>query len=1711
MSEIVNNEQELLNKAVEDGGSYSLIKRRLESQGSDLQNKVNNLNQKRISEFGGSKNEIIGKINLRTNHNCTPIDMAQVGGLLLLGYDVFLGIKKDVSISDLFSIYKFSSDNNDFKVDEIDINRSFLDNKEFKQSVAELFRYYKEAKLIKVSKDSNYLYITFKMGRSIKDIKVYRFTINDDGTILYKDDKGKENLIEPNSHDFKWELCTRENHVSGKFPHINILDTIFVETIGGDLTIKIENNTSNGDGIYSEPVNDPKQSLEDAKISYSLVGNLILLKILPYREENTRYFVYNKLTETIFRVDSIEKSCISLPEGHGIVFPNGYALENGEYKIFEKESENLKYMQTIASPNGEDYMFIFFDEMSGFYTVYSYNIIQKKLETPIHAHGYSLYNDGKFIIFRSSENQEPTKVHPMRIWQTPFMTSEFFRNKENSKVSSYMSNIGNAELVRGISDLFDVINFIAKKEVTSALYENLIKTIQKIADNYHWLSDNEVDNILDVINQINKTSELIIDEFEKVKTIQKQATEVLNNAIKLQKEIISESKTLSFSEIAPNVNILDRIKKQLGLIISIKEQRYINIEKVEELESEINLTKKDVNENLLVVLQQEKAFSYYLDEIEKVEKSLSLVDKVVDIIPLEENINKIQDEIDLINDEINGIEAEDATVVTKILDTVSEVFAKLNQIKSRVKNKKKEYLSTEAKSEFASQFKLLSQSVAASISKSSTPDICDAELSRLMNQVESLESKFSQFDDFLTEIMNKRDEIQDVFENHKIQLINEIQKRVVNIEKAAKISINSISKKVEKFNDINDLNAFFASDSMVLKIYQFVKNIRDLNDVVKADDIESKLKKIKDQSLRSLRDNKDIFEDGGKIMKMGKHKFTVNKNDVDLTILPIDGKLTAHLTGTDFYEVISNDELYKLKEYWELDLPSETNLIYRGEFLAYSILSDAELNIEDLSIKKLMEANNNETLNLIVSKYAATRYKEGYIKGVHDFDATKILEKVLKVYDKAGLLKLNQNLRSYAIILEGSNLVEPITSKNKEFKNAKNLAEILGNMSEIKALNDKKAKELIEKNINNNGYSFEFNDLEAYEMANYINELKLENINNSKCEIGITSDAYGLCNMFKDFLIKNNFDLNKDVTIKNFLMVKEWMKSFVEKEGKIDSKLFIEEAVMIFLLDSDANIKLNEQGLKLTCQIDGLLGDHSNIDSGKLTLTLDDFISRGNFQKSVVVPSYERYTELRKEISLSQKEMLQLDGFKAKPLSSFVRNKLITNSYLHLIGDNLAKQIGTAGDSKRTDLMGMLLLISPPGYGKTTIIEYVANKLGLVFMKINCPSLNHSIVSLDPAEATDATSRKELEKLNLALEMGNNVMLYLDDIQHTNPEFLQKFISLCDGTRKIDGVWKGKPKTYDFKGKKFAVVMAGNPYTETGDAFKIPDMLANRADIYNLGDQLSGQEGIFELSYIENSLTSNKVLSPLANRDMEDLYKFVEMAKGKNIPLTEFDYNYSSAEANEIVSVIKKMITIQEVVLKVNQQYIISASVESKYRDMPPFRLQGSYRNMNKMVEKIIPVMNDDEVISIILDHYKGESQTLTVGSEDNYLRLKQLLNMMTEDEQKRWDDIMKDFNKNKSVGDEGTDGFTRIANQINNLGLLMSNSDSFTLDDYVEKTLEIINSKEKSFDNKKFLSIILKALKTLKPNEEKEALAIELLEKLNNNLDKKKKTSIIS
>lgn len=505
-----------------------------------------------------------------------------------------------------------------------------------------------------------------------------------------------------------------------------------------------------------------------------------------------------------------------------------------------------------------------------------------------------------------------------------------------------------------------------------------------------------------------------------------------------------------------------------------------------------------------------------------------------------------------------------------------------------------------------------------------------------------------------------------------------------------------------------------------------------------------------------------------------------------------------------------------------------------------------------------------------------------------------------------------------------------------------------------------------------------------------------------------------------------------------FQLALQWLKAFDSQELEGVKEGQLSEAAYLLLQGQWEEKHI--QKAKVSQEIANLSGDHPLLESGAYTLSYTDFLRRLRQYTSEDLPKYHHFQQKKKELVQDYRSYLRLEEFEPKVLTSFVRNKLIDQVYLPIVGDNLAKQIGTVGVETRTDRMGLLLLLSPPGYGKTTLMEYIANRLGLIFMKINGPALGHRVVNLDPTSAPDQSAAKELEKLNLALEMGDNVMIYLDDIQHCHQEFLQKFISLCDAQRKIEGVWKGQTKTYDLKGRRVCVVMAGNPYTESGDRFQVPDMLANRADIYNLGDIIGDNANVFKMSYIENALTSNAILARLAGKSMEDVHQIVQMINaGEKAPM-ELKGSHTPEELNEYVAVLKKLLAVQEVILKVNKAYINSAGIADDNRTEPPFKLQGSYRNMNKLAEKIVPIMNDEELRTLLLSHYEGEAQTLTSGTESNMLKLRQMMGILTPEESERWKHITTTFQAKQQLhGANAEDPVIQVAAQMNRLNQQIS------------------------------------------------------------------------
>lgn len=1620
----------ITDQAVAEGGAYEVLRKRLSDQGAQLKAAAEALNAERLEAFGSSELKVIGRLRVRTEHNCVPRDLVQVGDNLLFGYNVFLGLKKETQVDDVFALYRLVEGEQGFDVEPQPLKGSFLDQASFVADFKELYAYYKNTRLLQLVRRDQWLLASFQIGDRITDVRVFRWSVSADSkTVRYVDNRGERDIALPPNFDFEWQRCGREHAVEGRHPHLNILDTVFVETVGGDLTVKIENNTNDGLGIYREPVDDQTQSLDDAKVDYAKVGSLILLRILPYRETQPRYLAYNTLTREVRRIDAIGQACVQLPEDHGIVFPGGYLLQNGEYRQFEQSMAGMRFKRMIRSPNGEDVLYIFYEPEDGRFALFTYNLIERKLQPPLFGHGYARYDDGRIVLF-SMQGNEATRVHPMQIWQTAFCSDEFAAQQPAKQ--GFAGRIGNAEMVRGVSNLLNLCREIEAEKVSQPRYERLIADARKLFDLHHWLAESHCQQAAGLLRSIAQCSELVIDEFVKVEAIRAAAERALAEARSQQAQLKRESQPDHCEAIADFVAGLNKLSRQRGHLLSIRELRYMDAAAIDAMGVELQGWHDALSQATAAFLDKPEALADLTAQLNAQEKQLGVAENAAKLRELLQALQQSAADLDLLSQLLAGLPVDDAEQRTRIVEAISSLYARLNQLRARAEAKRKQLGSAEAVAQFGAQFHLFSQSVSAALADARDPEGCDDALSRVLVQLEALEGQFGEHEQFLQDILAKREEVLEAFESHKQTLLDERQRRAQGLHDAAVRIIDGLPRRTEKFNDADELNSFFAGDALILKLRELVERLRGLKDSVKADDIESRLKACRDQAARRLRDATDLFEEGGNLIRLGRHRFSVNRQELDLTLIPRGERLCLHLTGTDFFQPIDSPELDAMRPFWDAALPSESPQLSRAEYLAGEFLEAAERGTEGADIGLLTAGKDQaNALELALRQFAAARYREGYEKGLHDHDAAKILVAWAPLRQSAGVLRFAPQARALAMHAWFASR----ESVGKRWPERARAAARLRAQFEDQVAREQWVKEVATE-LGRAAEALAMPVAAADQAAAYLFEVLAE----PHPQFVFSRPAHDLRSALQQALtvddgwrsLQHSAAELQDLPRLQRELILHALNALLRRQPEAGDSRYVDEAVALILLADHLPNRLSEADLSV--EVEGLLSSHGRIREGRLAIAVDDLEDRLAAHRQHYLPQLQGFQSIRHQELEAARARMRLNEFKPRPLTSFVRNRLIDQVYLPLIGDNLAKQMGSAGEGKRSDLMGLLMLISPPGYGKTTLMEYTAHQLGLIFMKINGPSLGHEVRSLDPAQAPDANARQELEKLNLALEMGNNVMLYVDDIQHTHPEFLQKFISLCDGTRRIEGVYGGRTKTYDMRGKKFCVVMAGNPYTESGELFRIPDMLANRADVYNLGDVLGGMQESFVLSYIENSLTSSPVLAPLATRGIEDLYKLVDKLQGKGYSANSLAHGYSAAELNDMEAVLSRLMKLRDVVFKVNQQYIASAAQADAYRTEPAFKLQGSYRNMNKLAEKVSAVMNEAELDQLVRDHYLGESQLLTHGAEENLLKLGELLGTQKEAEKARWEQIKADYRRLKSIGGADADTGARVVAQLHDL-----------------------------------------------------------------------------
>ncbi len=365
----------------------------------------------------------------------------------------------------------------------------------------------------------------------------------------------------------------------------------------------------------------------------------------------------------------------------------------------------MRFRRLRRSPNGEDVLYVFYSPNQGRLALFNYNLIERTLSVPLIGHGYAMFEDGKMVLFEG-EGEEATRVHPMQVWQTPFYSEEFADQQPTR--SGFFGRIGNADLVRGISEILHVAKEIEGNQVSIARYEQLSQQPKNLLDLYYWLSDEQCLSIGKLLKEITQTSELVLDEYEKVESIRQQSAKSMNEAVSRQKSLLSLTLPDGWTDIQQFVDGLNSLNAHRGHLISLREFRYMDLEQLSEMENEIIEAQQSVSQATAAFLASDKALLPFKSQLaifeEQIEKSQNSAQLDVPMNDME----KMSADLDMLSNLMASLSFNDVTQQTSIIDAISQIYAQLNQSRARLQQKRKSQSSVETVAQFGAQFRLFS-------------------------------------------------------------------------------------------------------------------------------------------------------------------------------------------------------------------------------------------------------------------------------------------------------------------------------------------------------------------------------------------------------------------------------------------------------------------------------------------------------------------------------------------------------------------------------------------------------------------------------------------------------------------------------------------------------------------------------------------------------------------------------------------------------------------------------------------------------------------------------------------------------------------------------------------------------------------------------------------------------------------------------------------
>ncbi len=1540
--------------------AYDILQARLSQVAAEVRDAAERLNHARSQVFGGSSLTLIEQERLSTAAACIPVDAVSVDGLLLFGTNIPPGLTAKRTVADVFTLLHVtdvSPTDKDFAPLTPDDDDYFLDDTSFLRDFDELYTYYAKCRLLTLRRTGELLLMVFVIGERAEDIRVLRWRL-DGGAPLYVDAYGEHDLVFDEPFDFVWNEVDRTHRIEGRWPHWNLEDLVFLGGSKGVLEFRVDDVVEGGRVINTEQLAVVDADLGELTIHTARLGELLLVRLQPYGESTERFYVYNRLTQQVHRIDAIGLNCHRLPEDSGIIFPGGFHLQNGETKVFATDASGFELLATHASPNGEDVLYAYHRTDSGEYMLLGYNLVSRTMENPVACNGYALFEDGVVVTVRPET--EPQRVHTIGVYTSPFCTPE--RYQPAAPAGTFFARIGNPELVRALGELLSLARDSDRPEFNGSVFEALVARANRLLDAHVWLQEPEANGLAGLLGKLRRTAGGVLDEFATVAEAKREAHLAVLAARSDVDGYLSRA-GLELRETDAFLELMEQGRVLLGRLVDLGQRPHTDTEAVDDMAAQVDAAFTGLGSRALEFLADEGSLDSTLTALDQATSEGLAAETAALVSAAVAAVDQVGERLSLLTEVVGSLEVDDPTGKTAVLQRLGEALGRRNASRADLDQRVDALRRSEGAAGFQAAMNVLAQRASSALMAASDAAACDAALGALEADLETSELTYGDVPDFADQIASKRDELYAAFLAKRDQLAAERTAFIDRVVASARRVLQTVATRAADLDALEKVDGFFAADPLVLRVRKAIAELTELGEAGRGAELGAELVAAKDNARRAVGDRSELFSEGG--VRIGRWQIGVNTEPFELRLRPNgDGSdLELRLTGTDLVLPVPDAGLSEFTELAGQSYPTENDVLTRAVYLAFTALDDA---------------GTDTVAPEALAQLAARRVDDGYEMGVHDADAGLVLAAVRPTFDAAGL-RWAGAVRAVAGVWWSS--LEPGEQQ-----------QLAAELAAVRALGRGATRTALVQRVGSDLH-------EVAESARLVGAFDLDAavqwLSESVDRPTVTADGGRVATAFAGW----SRDAGIDLDSAPFATLVHWIADHLADGSDLagagsTSNPYADLAAADLAAEaawvlSDPTVEVSD--VAAIAHIEGLRGRHPTVVGGVMDLPVGRAHTSFRVYRRDGLERFRAFNAARRTTLARWRDELGLDTLRPHVLTSFVRNRLVDEVLLPMVGENFARQLGLSGSPQ-----GLLLLISPPGYGKTTLVEYVADLLGFALVKVNGPALGERVTSLDPAQAPDHAAAAELVKLNRAFAMGNNVICYVDDIQHTSAEFLQKFISLCDATRRVEGVVDGEAQTFELGRRRFVMVMAGNPYTSSGREFRIPDMLANRADVHNLGDVAGAHDAAFAQSYLENASGVNDVLAPVIARGRKELEALLEASEGATLRAEELQHQYSPTELSAVTQTLTNMARARDALLEVNAAYIESATMDDALRGEPPFLLQGSYRNMARLAGRIVGAMTTDEVDRAVRDPYQAEAQTLAVAAGWNLAKLPVVLGSAT-------------------------------------------------------------------------------------------------------------------